>query len=49
MSDLRLQLKKQDKSNVNKFDKQCTNKKGFPDSNLLSAKKNCQLKENLRG
>ena len=48
MSNLRLQFKKQNKSNVNKYAKQCTNKKRFPDSNLLSAKKNCQLKENLR-
>ena len=34
---------------MNKCAEQCTNKKQFPDSNLLSAKKICQLKENLRG
>ena len=36
------------KSNVNKCANQCTNKYGFPESNLLNANKNCQLKENLR-
>ena len=41
--------RKKNESNLNKYAKQCTNKKEFPDSNLLSSKKNCQLKENLRG
>ena len=45
---LRFQLKKQNKSNVNKYSKQCTNIQQFPDSDLLSTKNNCQLEENLR-
>ena len=46
---MRLQLKIQNKSNVNKYANQCTNKKRFSDPSLLSVKTNRQLKENLRG